>query len=95
MSLEETIQTLSDSAAEQETKLARLERNSALLDQALRRLLERQKLLEMWAVEVQAVLDDLDQRRFHHHRRKLNATRKADAPLYAHCRPAKRPARKN
>jgi len=56
MSIEETIQFLTDSAAEQEAKLAKLERNSALLEKALRRLSDRQKLLELWAAQVQAVL---------------------------------------
>lgn len=101
MSLEDAIQFLTDSAAEQEAKLEKLERNSALLEEALRRLAERQKLLEIWAAGVQAALDDLEERRF-------TRRKKARSPAHAKpegprkdafipcgkCSPARRPPRK-
>jgi hypothetical protein len=91
MSIEETIQFLTDSAAEQEAKLAKLERNSALLEKALRRLSDRQKLLELWAAQVQAVLDDLEQRPYRR-RRRVRSTDSHPLP-YRDCRPARRPGR--
>ncbi len=91
MSIEETIQFLTESAAEQEAKLAKLERNSALLEKALHRLSERQKLLELWAAHVQAVLDELEQRPYRR-RRKTRLPESHRLP-YRDCRPARRPAR--
>jgi hypothetical protein len=98
MSIEETIQFLTDSAAEQEAKLAKLERNSALLEKALRRLSERQKLLELWAAHLQAVLDDLEQRPFRRRRKarsvghSIDGCRENHRLPYRDCRPARRPA---
>jgi hypothetical protein len=99
MSIEETIQFLTESAIEQEAKLARLEENSALLDQALCHLAERQKLLEIWAVEVQRLLEDLQNRPFRRRRKGRSAPgvkagcAKDDSAHYGHCRPAQRPPR--
>ena len=91
MCIEETIRFLTDSAAEQEAKLVKLERNSALIEKALHRLSERQKLLELWAAHVQAVLNELEQRPYRR-RRRARLPENHSLP-YHDCRPARRPAR--
>lgn len=99
MSLEQTIQLLTDSAAEQEAKLARLEENSALLEQALERLTQRQRLLEIWAVEVQALLEEIEQRSFRRGKARSllslrsHGYRQDHTASYWKCRPAQRPPR--
>jgi hypothetical protein len=94
MSLEQTIQLLTDSAAEQEAKLARLEENSALLEQALERLTQRQRLLEIWAVEVQALLEEIEQRSFRRGKSlRSHGYRQDHTGSYWKCRPAQRPPR--
>ena len=94
MGIEETIKFLIDFAVTQEARLAKLEQNRALLEHALRRLSEREQILELLASGVQAEPEENEEPAVYRPR-KSRSILKPDHPAPPRdCRPARRPRHK-